>query len=67
MLAPPFKLLGGLAPPGPPSSYAYGYVTLEQRLRECYQATPLEAISDNDWLMYMQTCVDSDNNVRLVK
>ena len=24
MLAPPLKLLGGLAPPGPPSSYAYG-------------------------------------------
>ena len=23
MLAPPLKLLGGLAPPGPPSSYAY--------------------------------------------
>ena len=27
MLAPPLKLLGGgLSPPGPPSSYAYGFV-----------------------------------------
>ena len=27
MLAPPLKLLGGgLAPPGPPSSYAYGFM-----------------------------------------
>ena len=26
MLAPPLKLLGGPGPPGPPSSYAYGFV-----------------------------------------
>ena len=28
MLAPPLKLLGGLAPPGPPSSYAYSVLKL---------------------------------------
>ena len=35
-------------------------VTVELRLRECYQATPLEAISEEDWL---NTDVDRDNNV----
>ena len=39
-------------------------VTIELRSREYYQAIPLEAISEEDWL---HTDVDRDNNVWLVK
>ena len=34
-------------------------ITVELRLRECYQAMPLEAISEEDWY----TDVDRNNNV----
>ena len=40
-----------------------GQVTVELRLRECYQAMPLEAISEDSW---RYTDVGHGNNVRLV-
>ena len=36
---------------------------LELRSRECYHTTPLQAISEDDWL---HTNVGRDNNLRLV-
>ena len=40
------------------------HVTINLRVRECYQTIPLKAISVADWLT---TDTDRDNNVRLVK
>ena len=39
-------------------------ITVELRLRECYQAMPLEAISEDDWLLNDVGC---ENNRQLVK